>query len=89
MPFIKDTGVRENPKYCSYCFNHGKLCYEGTDVKEFKKAMINEIVARGEPRWKARFFACMAGFAPRWKGEGRLSAFVGGRASHCADSEVK
>jgi hypothetical protein len=29
--------------------------------------MIDAIVARGEPRWKAQFFAFMAGFAPRWK----------------------
>ncbi len=69
MPFAKDPkGVnREHEKYCSYCFINGKLCYEGTDVKEFKKAMIEAIVARGESRIKAHIFALMAGFAPRWK----------------------
>lgn len=69
MPFKKDPkGInREHEKYCSYCYTNGKLCYEGNDVKEFKKAMINAIVARGESRLKANFFAFMAGFAPRWK----------------------
>lgn len=69
MPFRKDPrGVdREHEKYCSYCFQNGKLCYEGNDVREFKKAMVEAMVARGENRFKARFFAFMAGFAPRWK----------------------
>jgi hypothetical protein len=69
MPFKKDPkGVnRENEKYCSYCFIDGKLCYEGNDVKEFKKEMIKAIVARGESKIKAHVFAFMAGFAPRWK----------------------
>ena len=69
MPFSKDPlgENREDEKNCSYCFNNGKLCYEGNDVKEFKKAMVDAIVARGESKWKAKFFAFMAGFAPRWK----------------------
>lgn len=69
MPFKKDPkGVdREHEKYCSYCFVDGKLCYEGTDVKEFKKAMVDAMVARGENRFKAKLFAFMSGFAPRWK----------------------
>ena len=69
MPFSKDPlgENREDEKNCSYCFNNGKLCYEVNDVKEFKKAMVDAIVARGESKWKAKFFAFMAGFAPRWK----------------------
>lgn len=69
MPFKKDPqGVgREHEKYCSYCYRDGKLCYEGDDVKEFKKAMITDMISRGEPKLKATFFAWMAGFAPRWK----------------------
>lgn len=69
MPFSKDPmgANREHEKYCSYCYKNGKLCYEGTDVKAFKKAMIDAIVARGESKTKARIFAFMAGFAPRWK----------------------
>ena len=69
MPFKKDPlgDKRESPEYCSYCFKDGKLCYEGDDLKGFKKAMIAAIVARGESKIKAHFFAFMAGFAPRWK----------------------
>lgn len=69
MPFNKDPkgANREHALFCSYCFRDGKLCYEGNDVHEFKRVMIEAIVARGEPRWKARLFAFMAGFAPRWK----------------------
>lgn len=69
MPFKKDPkgAGREHEKYCSYCFQNGKLCYEGTDVNEFKKAMVDAIVARGESKLKAHFFAFLAGFAPRWR----------------------
>lgn len=69
MPFVRDPkgAAREHEAYCSFCFTDGKLCYEGNDVKVFKKAMVDAIVARGGSRWKARFFAFMAGFAPRWK----------------------
>lgn len=69
MPLDKDPlgDKRESDIYCSYCFRDGKLCYEGNDVKEFKKAMFNAIVARGESRLKAHFFTFMAGFAPRWR----------------------
>jgi hypothetical protein len=69
MPFKKDPkgAKRESEKYCSYCYSDGKLCYPGDNVKEFKKAMVEAMVARGEPELKAKFFAFMAGFAPRWK----------------------
>lgn len=69
MPFKKDPkgADREHQKYCSYCYENGKLNYEGDDVKEFKKAMIEAMVSRGENKTKARIFAFMAGFAPRWK----------------------
>lgn len=69
MPFSKDPQGknREHPDYCSYCYFDGKLAYEGDDVNEFKQAMIAAIVARGESPLKARFFAFMAGFAPRWR----------------------
>lgn len=75
MPFKKDPkgSKREHAKYCSYCFSNGRLRYEGTDVKEFKKAMIDVIVKRGESRLKAHLFAFMAGFAPRWKKNSQTS----------------
>lgn len=69
MPFAKDPkgAGREHEKYCSYCYSDGRLKYEGTDVREFKRAMIAAIVARGESKIKAHLFAFMAGFAPRWR----------------------
>ena len=69
MPFSKDPkgSNREHEKFCTYCFSNGKLNYIGTDLAEFKKAMIDAIVSRGESKFKAYLFAFMAGFAPRWK----------------------
>lgn len=69
MPFAKDPAGanREHEKYCSLCFHDGKLVYEGTDVKEFKKQMVDAMVASGHSKLKAKLFAFMAGFAPRWK----------------------
>ena len=69
MPLEKDPlgEARESRIYCSYCFRDGKLCYEGSDVRVFKKGMITAMVGRREPRFKAYLFAFLAGFAPRWK----------------------
>lgn len=67
MPFSKDPGVRESDKYCSYCYKDGKLCYEGTDLKEFQKACYQAMVGKGMNPLKARLFAFMIRFAPRWK----------------------
>lgn len=69
MPFKKDpkgTG-REHDSYCSYCYENGKLNYEGTDLNEFKQKMREAMAMRGENPLKSRLFAYMAGFAPRWK----------------------
>lgn len=67
MPFSKDTGVRENDKYCSLCFKGGKLCYEGNDLKEFQRIAYESMLSRGIWKPKAWFFTKMIAFAPRWK----------------------
>ena len=69
MPFAKDPKGenREHDKFCTYCYQNGKLNYQGTDLKEFQQAMIKAITDRGESKIKANIFAFMAGFAPRWK----------------------
>jgi hypothetical protein len=67
MPFSKDTGVRENEKYCSLCFKNGKLAYEGNNLKEFQKACYESMRNRGMGPLKATFFTFMIRFAPRWK----------------------
>jgi hypothetical protein len=67
MPFDKDTGRRESEKYCSLCFHDGKLCYEGTDVKEFQRVCYENMVKGGMNKILARFYAFLIRFAPRWK----------------------
>ncbi len=66
MPFSKDPGVRESEKYCSYCFQGGKFCYEG-DLKGFQKICYEGMVKNGMSKWKAKLFSFMVRFAPRWK----------------------
>ena len=67
MPFDKDTGVRENERYCSLCFANGKLCYEGDNLEEFQKKARESMLARGMNPLKAWFFTKMITYAPRWK----------------------
>jgi hypothetical protein len=67
MPFEKDTGKRESEKYCSLCFQNGKLCYEGDDLKEFQKVVYESMRSRGANKLFAKFAVFMIRFAPRWK----------------------
>ena len=67
MPFSKDPGVRESDKYCSYCLKDGKLCYEGTDLKEFQAIAYKNMRAKGIGYLPAKFYTWMIRFAPRWK----------------------
>jgi hypothetical protein len=68
MPFTKDPGKRESDRYCSYCFNNGKLCYEDTDLKVFQQASYDGMVKRGMNKFLARFYTYLIRFAPRWRG---------------------
>lgn len=67
MPLSKDTGVRENDKYCSLCFKDGELCYKGNDLKEFQKICKTAMIKDGMYPLKAWFFTKMIAFAPRWR----------------------
>ena len=67
MPFDKDPGTRESDRYCSLCFRDGKLCYEGSDLKEFQNAAYEGMLARGMNKYLAVLYAWMIRFAPRWK----------------------
>jgi hypothetical protein len=67
MPLAKDPGVRTSDKYCSFCFSNGKLCYEGTDLKEFQKASYESMRNKGMNRFLASFYTFLIRFAPRWK----------------------
>ena len=68
MPFSKDPGVREDARYCSYCFKNGKLCYEG-NLQGFQKVCYEAMVKNGMNKIKAKFFAWLIKFAPRWKSQ--------------------
>lgn len=67
MPFSKDPGKRESDKYCSLCFNNGKLCYEGNDLKEFQRVCNKSMRDRGMNPLLASFYTWCIRFAPRWK----------------------
>ena len=67
MPFKKDKGHRESDKYCSLCYKDGKLCYEGSDLKDFQKVAYDSMIARGTNKLLAKFYTLMIKFAPRWK----------------------
>ena len=73
MPFSKDPGVRENEKYCSYCFKNGKLCYEG-DLKTFQDICYKNMREHGTPILLAKLYSWMIRFAPRWKNENHPKA---------------
>lgn len=67
MPFTKDPGTRESEQYCSLCFKDGKLCYEGTNLKEFQAVCYEGMLKRGMNPLLAKFYAYMIRFAPRWR----------------------
>ncbi len=67
MPFNKDLGERESDRYCSFCFKHGKLCYEGNNLKDFQKVCYEHMINGGMPKLKAKLFTYMIRFAPRWR----------------------
>jgi hypothetical protein len=67
MPFSKDPGIRESDTYCSYCFKDGKLCYEGTDLKEFQSIVYKNMRSKGIGYVPAKFYTWVIKFAPRWK----------------------
>lgn len=67
MPFKNDTGTRESDKYCSKCFSGGKLNGEGMSLRKFQKMSYKRMRAEGMGKMKAKIFAWMIRFAPRWK----------------------
>ncbi len=71
MPFSKDQGIRENPKYCSLCFKNGSLCYEGNDLKEFQRVCYENMIKSGTSKLVAKFFTFMIRFAPRWRSKNK------------------
>lgn len=67
MPFSKDHWKRESEKYCSYCFQNGKLTYEWDDLKEFQALCYAGMKESGMNPIMAKIYTWMVRFAPRWK----------------------
>jgi hypothetical protein len=67
MPFSKDTGIREDERYCSLCFKNGELCYKGNNLKEFQAICYESMRKNGLHPLLARFYTWMIKFAPRWR----------------------
>lgn len=67
MPLSKDPGIRENSRYCSYCFKNGELCYKGTDLKEFQSVAYQNMRKNGISYIPAKIYTWIIKFAPRWK----------------------
>ena len=67
MPFKNDPGQREHDEYCSLCFQHGKLCYAGSDLKEFQRYCYQGMRERGMNVLLARIYTFTLRFAPRWR----------------------
>lgn len=66
MPLKHDVSQGEDPRYCSYCFKDGKWCYEG-DLAGFQRVAYQGMCSQGMHPLKAKLFAWMIRFAPRWK----------------------
>ena len=41
----KDGSV--NAEYCSLCYDQGAFTYQGDDVRDFQKMVVNEMVKKG------------------------------------------
>jgi hypothetical protein len=67
MPFSKDPGKRESDKYCSYCFQNGKLNAEGASLEDFKKRCYEGMIKNGTNKYLAKFFTWTIQFAPYWR----------------------
>ena len=67
MPFDQDPGKRTSEKYCSLCYQDGRLNAEGSSLKEFQDQCYRGMKERGLNPLLAKFYAFMIRFAPYWK----------------------
>ncbi|MBF2755908.1 MAG: hypothetical protein ISN29_11730 [Gammaproteobacteria bacterium AqS3] len=67
MPLGRDPGQSGSVRYCSFCFQDGRLVYEGDDLKAFQRQCYANMRTSGMNALKARFFAWSIRFAPHWK----------------------
>ena len=57
----------KNQRYCKYCYQNGKLNYEGNDLKTFQAMCYKGMREKGMNFLLAKFYTWMIRFAPRWK----------------------
>lgn len=74
MPMSKDpeNGGTEkdgnrSEKYCSLCYGEGTFYYTGTNVKDFQRMVVNEMVKKGWFRPIAWFFTRRIPKLERWR----------------------
>ena len=74
MPMSKDPqgGGRNNDgtlsdEYCSFCFEDGVFTFQGNDVRDFQKMVVNEMVRKGWWRPVAWLFTRRIPSLKRWK----------------------
>lgn len=67
MPLSKDPGPRTSDKYCSFCFQSGKLIADGVSLREFQSCAYDGMRKRGMNALVARLFSFTIRFSPYWK----------------------
>lgn len=74
MPMTKDPqggGMNKdgslNREYCSLCYENGVFTYQGEDVRDFQKMVVNEMVKKGWLRPVAWLFTRRIPSLKRWK----------------------
>lgn len=67
MPLSQDPGPRISEKYCSLCFQDGRLNAEGVSLQEFQRCCYEGMRKRGVNPLLARLFAFVIRFAPYWR----------------------
>ena len=54
-------------KYCSLCYGNGAFYYQGEDVKDYQKMLVNTMVENGWWRPVAWFFTREIPSLERWR----------------------
>ena len=54
-------------EYCSLCYGNGAFTYQGSDVREYQKMVVNEMVKNGWLRPLAWLFTRRIPSLTRWK----------------------
>ena len=70
MPLTADPGTGASERYCSLCFQDGRLNADGASLREFQRRAYLGMRQRGVNPVTARFFTFMVRFAPYWRARG-------------------